>query len=127
MNENLKSAADRILNRVTSGSPSVPGVVAIATDRNGNVYEGAAGKRMLGGDADMTTDSVFAIFSTTKAIAGTACLQLVEDGKLAGDRQAAGAGGLRLGWQAQAAPAEARRHDQDASAAHRRLRLRLLQ
>ena len=82
MNENLKSAADRILNRVTSGSPSVPGVVAIATDRNGNVYEGAAGKRMLGGDADMTTDSVFAIFSTTKAIAGTACLQLVEDGKL---------------------------------------------
>ena len=30
----------------------------------------------------MTTDSVFAIFSTTKAITGTACLQLVEDGKL---------------------------------------------
>ena len=82
MNENLKSAADRILHRVVSGSPSVPGVVAIATDRNGNVYEGAAGKRMQGGDADMTTDSVFAIFSTTKAIAGTACLQLVEDGKL---------------------------------------------
>jgi methyl acetate hydrolase len=82
MNENLKSAADRILQRVTSGSPSVPGVVAIATDRNGSIYEGAAGKRMQGADADMTTDSVFAIFSTTKAIAGTACLQLVEDGKL---------------------------------------------
>ena len=82
MNDKLKSAADRILQRVVSGSPSVPGVVAIATDRNGNVYEGAAGKRLLGGDADMTTDSVFAIFSTTKAIAGTACLQLVEDGKL---------------------------------------------
>ncbi len=28
----------------------------------------------------MTTDSVFAIFSTTKAITGTAVLQLVEDG-----------------------------------------------
>jgi methyl acetate hydrolase len=82
MNENLKSAADRILQRVVSGSPSVPGVVAIATDRNGNVYEGAAGKRMLGGDADMTPDTVFAIFSTTKAITGTACLQLVEDGSL---------------------------------------------
>jgi methyl acetate hydrolase len=82
MSENLKSAADRILQRVVSGSPSVPGVVAIATDRDGSIYEGAAGKRMQGGDADMTTDSVFAIFSTTKAIAGTACLQLVEDGKL---------------------------------------------
>ena len=30
----------------------------------------------------MTIDTVFAIFSTTKAIAGTAALQLVEDGKL---------------------------------------------
>ncbi len=30
----------------------------------------------------MTTDSVFAIFSTTKAITGTACLQLVEEGRL---------------------------------------------
>jgi methyl acetate hydrolase len=60
----------------------VPGVVAVATDRRGNVYEGAAGKRALGGDADMTPDSVFAIFSTTKAITGTAALQLVEEGKL---------------------------------------------
>ena len=33
-------------------------------------------------DADMTTDTVFAIFSTTKAITGTAALQLVEDGQL---------------------------------------------
>lgn len=82
MNENLKSAADRILHKVVSGSPSVPGVVAIATDRNANIYEGAAGKRMLGASADMTPDTVFGIFSTTKAIAGTACLQLVEDGKL---------------------------------------------
>ena len=33
-------------------------------------------------DADMTTDTVFGIFSTTKAITGTAALQLVEEGKL---------------------------------------------
>jgi methyl acetate hydrolase len=82
MNEKVKSAADRILQRVVSGKPSVPGVVAIATDRNRNIYEGAAGKRMQGADADMTPDTVFAIFSTTKAITGTACLQLMEDGKL---------------------------------------------
>ncbi len=30
----------------------------------------------------MTLDSVFAIFSTTKAVAGTCCLQLVESGEL---------------------------------------------
>ena len=82
MNEKLKSAADAVLQGVVSGSPRVPGVVAMATDRNGNIYEGTAGKRQLDQDADMTTDSVFAIFSTTKAIAGTACLQLVEEGKL---------------------------------------------
>jgi methyl acetate hydrolase len=82
MAQDLKNAADAILNRVVSGEPRVPGVVAMATDRRGIIYEGAAGKRMLGHDADMTTDSVFAIFSTTKAMTGTAVLQLVEDGKL---------------------------------------------
>jgi methyl acetate hydrolase len=82
MTDALQSSIDAILRKVTSGSPRVPGVVAIATDRNGNIYEGAAGKRVLSEDADMTTDSVFAIFSTTKAIAGTAALQLVEDGRL---------------------------------------------
>jgi methyl acetate hydrolase len=78
----LKTAADPVLQRVVTGSPSVPGVVAIATDRSDNIYEGAAGKRALGKDAAMTPDTVFAIFSTTKAITGTACLQLVEDGRL---------------------------------------------
>jgi hypothetical protein len=65
---------------MVSSSPRVPGVVAMVTDRSGNIYEGAAGKRMLGQDADMTTDCVFAIFSTTKAITGTAVMQCVEEG-----------------------------------------------
>jgi methyl acetate hydrolase len=82
MSQELKNAADAILHRVVTEIPRVPGVVAMATDRRGNIYEGAAGKRVLGQDADMTTDSVFAIFSTTKQITGTAALQLVEDGKL---------------------------------------------
>ena len=80
--EDFKSAADAILNGVVTSSPRVPGVVAMATDRQRNIYEGAAGKRRLDRDADMTTDTVFAIFSTTKAITGTAALQLVEEGKL---------------------------------------------
>ncbi|MBW3605571.1 MAG: beta-lactamase family protein [Actinobacteria bacterium] len=78
----LTSAVNGILEGVVSGSPRVPGVVAIATDRDGNVYEGSAGVRVLGEDTLMTTDTVCAVFSTTKAIGGTACLQLVEDGEL---------------------------------------------
>ncbi len=82
MSNDLKQAADAVLNGVVTSDPRVPGVVAMATDRRNNIYEGAFGKRRLDQDADMTTNSVFAIFSTTKAITGTAALQLVEEGKL---------------------------------------------
>jgi methyl acetate hydrolase len=51
MNQDLKGAADAILQRVVLGSLRVPGVVAMATDRRGNIYEGAAGKHVLGQDA----------------------------------------------------------------------------
>lgn len=76
----LSSGCDAVLeNAVDAG---VPGVVAMVTDREGNTYEGTAGTRALGGDQPMTTDTVFAIFSTTKAITGTTCLQLAESGQL---------------------------------------------
>jgi methyl acetate hydrolase len=78
----LKASLDSILNGVVASSPRVPGVVAMVTDRKRNIYEGAAGKRVMGQDAVMTMDSVFAIFSTTKSITGTAILQCVEEGKL---------------------------------------------
>ncbi|MGX1102650.1 MULTISPECIES: methyl acetate hydrolase AcmB [Bradyrhizobium] len=82
MSTNFSASADAILDGVVTSNPRVPGVVAMVTDRHRNIYEGAAGKRRLDQPADMTTDSVFAIFSTTKAITGTAVLQLVEEGKL---------------------------------------------
>ena len=78
----FKAAADAILNRLVTAEPRVPGVVAMVTDRQRNIYEGAAGVRRLDRDTAMTTDTVFAIWSTTKAITGTAALQLVEEGKL---------------------------------------------
>ncbi|MYB28231.1 MAG: beta-lactamase family protein, partial [Acidimicrobiaceae bacterium] len=81
MMSELSAAADAVLDGVVSGSPRVPGVAAVATDRDGVIYAGARGERVLGGDA-FTTDTVCAIFSTTKAIGGTACLQLVEQGDL---------------------------------------------
>src|SRR5579872_2929694 len=82
MSTNFNAAADAVLNDVVTSNPRVPGVVAMVTNRHRNIYEGAAGKRRLDQAADMTTDSIFAIFSTTKAITATAVLQLVEEGKL---------------------------------------------
>ncbi|SEF63440.1 methyl acetate hydrolase [Thalassococcus halodurans] len=77
----IKSRCDSVLNGLTSGASRVPGVVAMVTDRDGDIYSGASGERRIGGDP-MTEDTVFAIFSTTKAIAGTTALQCVEDGLL---------------------------------------------
>lgn len=77
----LDAACDAVLRRVVSGDPRAPGVVAMVTDRDRDVYAGVAGERRLGG-APMTLDTVFAIFSTTKAVTGTAALQCVEEGLL---------------------------------------------
>ena len=79
---NLKLALDSSLRQAVSHHGGVPGVVAMATDREGNFYEGVAGVRELGKDAPMKADAVFAIFSTTKALTGTLAMQLLEEGKL---------------------------------------------
>ncbi|MFW0793409.1 serine hydrolase domain-containing protein [Gordonia sp. CPCC 205515] len=76
------SSADQILAAATEGPARVPGVVAMVTDRGGNIYEGAAGVRRTDGDTPMAVDDVFALFSTTKAFTATAALQLVESGQL---------------------------------------------
>lgn len=82
MTKAIRSAADAVLAYTVGRAGGAPGVVAMATDRQGNFYEGAAGKRELGKDEPMTTDTVFALFSTTKAIAGTCAMQLVEEGQI---------------------------------------------
>lgn len=82
MTQAFRQAADAVLASTTGRHGGAPGVVAMATDRQGNFYEGASGTRELGRDQPMTTDSVFAIFSTTKAIAGTCVMQLVEEGRI---------------------------------------------
>lgn len=78
----IQRDADAVLAYTTERAGGAPGVVAMATDRRTNFYEGAAGKRELGQEAAMTTDSVMAIFSTTKAICGVTLMQLVEEGKV---------------------------------------------
>lgn len=78
----LRAAADAALEAAVSSDPRAPGAAAAACGRSGDIYRGAAGERVLGGGAEMTTDTVCAVFSTTKAVTGAACLQLAEDGRL---------------------------------------------
>lgn len=78
---NLKANCDAVLSWVSQGQSRVPGVVAAVTDRDATIYSGAFGERRIGG-LPMLDDTVFAIFSTTKAIAGTTALQCVEEGLL---------------------------------------------
>ncbi|HJX42732.1 MAG TPA: serine hydrolase domain-containing protein [Geodermatophilus sp.] len=80
--QTLREAEDAVLDRAVRADAPVAGVVAMVTDRQANVYEGASGTRRLGGGAPMTPDTVFALFSTTKAVTATAVLQLVEEGRL---------------------------------------------
>jgi methyl acetate hydrolase len=78
------------LLRGAADAGDVPGVVAMATDRSGSIYEGAFGKRVLGQPAAISLDTVAWIASMTKAITGTAAMQLVEQGKLDLDAAAGG-------------------------------------
>lgn len=77
----FKSAIDTLLSQACA-SGDVPGVVAMACDRNGTIYEGAFGVRSLGRPQPMTPDTVMWIASMTKALTGAAAMQLVEQGKL---------------------------------------------
>ena len=60
----------------------VPCVVAMAGDRDGVVYEGAAGERAPGSGEPVSPDTMFRIASMTKMVATVAALQLVEHGQL---------------------------------------------
>ena len=83
----LKSSADALLDAgVRAGD--VPGVVAVATNRDEMIYEGAFGTTVLGSGIAMTPDTVVWIASMTKAITGLAAMQLVEQGKLSLDAPA---------------------------------------
>ena len=78
---NMKQKLDDVLETgVKNGR--VPGVVAAMVDKNGLTYIGSAGERTIGTGDVMTTDTVGAIASMTKAITGAAVMQLVEQGRL---------------------------------------------
>ncbi len=77
----MRDAIDKVLQAgVDRGA--VAGVTAIVVDRDSTRYAGGFGKREVGGPADMTFDTVGAIFSMTKAVTSAAAMQMVERGKL---------------------------------------------
>jgi len=84
----LRSNADALLQRAAD-TGEVPGVVAVAIDRSGVIYEGGFGQRILGQPTRMSPDTVVWIASMTKAVTGTAAMQLVEQGKVDLDSPAA--------------------------------------
>ncbi len=59
-----------------------PGVVGMVAGRDGVRYAGAFGQRGVDDPAPMTVDTVFRLFSMSKAIGSLAALKLVEAGSL---------------------------------------------
>jgi CubicO group peptidase (beta-lactamase class C family) len=77
----MSLSIDAILNRAVE-SGAVPNVAAVAADRNGVIYSGAAGPRAVGSPGDAGLDTVFWMASMTKMVTTVAALQLRERGNL---------------------------------------------
>jgi methyl acetate hydrolase len=75
------AAIDALL-RTAVERRDVPGVVAMATDRRGVIYSGAAGVASGSPSRPMTADAVFRIASMTKAVTSVAMMQLVDEKKV---------------------------------------------
>jgi methyl acetate hydrolase len=79
--QQARTSIDEVLEDAVR-SRAVPNVAAIAADREGSVYEGAAGPRVAGEGDQVTVDTHFRIMSMTKMVATVAALQLMERGAL---------------------------------------------
>ncbi len=62
-----------------------PGVVALVVDRNGELYEGTAGKLDVTHNVPMPANAIFNIASMTKPVTSVAIMMLLEQGKLSLD------------------------------------------
>jgi methyl acetate hydrolase len=71
--------------RSATTSGELPGIVAMAANDSGIVYEGIFGERRFREGPAMTRDTVFRVASMVKLITSVAALQLVEQGKLSLD------------------------------------------
>jgi CubicO group peptidase (beta-lactamase class C family) len=81
------AAIDHALQQAVA-KRTVAGVVAMGATREGIVYEGSFGGANIDTGSVMSPDTVFWLLSMTKAITATACMQLIEQGKLRLDQPA---------------------------------------
>ena len=78
--QNLKKSVD---TACADPKTSIPRTSVVVVGKDGKeLFAHAAGKRGAASSENMTLDNVFWIASCTKMIAGLACMQLVEQGKL---------------------------------------------
>src|SRR5437762_11555195 len=75
------AAIDAVL-RAAIERKDVPGVVALVTNRDRVLYQGAFGVADVSTGRELTPDALFRIASMTKPITSLALMQLVEQGKL---------------------------------------------
>jgi methyl acetate hydrolase len=78
------TAIDKVLSGAVARG-DVPGVVAMATDRRGILYQEAFGVADAGSGRPLAVDTVFRIASMTKPVTSLAVMQLVEQGRLSLD------------------------------------------
>jgi methyl acetate hydrolase len=81
------ASIDQCLQRAVDDG-TVAGVVAMGATQRGLVYEGARGHANVRTREAISPDTVFWLLSMTKAITATACMQLVEQGRLRLDQPA---------------------------------------
>ena len=87
LSDKVTSALRVVLDQETSNpASSIPGLVYCTVNRQGKVlFSHASGKRGLESPELMTLDTTFWITSCTKLITSVACVQTVEQVKLALD------------------------------------------
>jgi CubicO group peptidase (beta-lactamase class C family) len=79
----LERIGDAIRNEVATGK--IPGAVLLIQQHGKPVYFESFGVRDIATEQPMTPDSIFQIYSMSKAVTSVAAMMLVEDGKLALD------------------------------------------
>ncbi len=87
MAQDARGVADAVasINKVLADAVTrgdIPGVVAMATDRRGVIYQGAFGLADAATGRSLTADDIFRIASMTKPVASVAAMQLIEQGRL---------------------------------------------
>ncbi len=84
-NERAGAAIDASL-RAAVERKDVPGVVALVTDRQRVLYQGAFGVADVATGRPLAADALFRIASMTKAVTSLALMQLVEQGRIGARR-----------------------------------------